>query len=381
MRTSSTIMTRRQRAPWRRGTPWYVGSLLAIFTIAGCDSVPPVATFEPTTDPGQLFMSLRLNHRAINLSTVSPYDTFQLVATPRNGLGEPISGLPAPTFRSNDTTRVWVTEDGKLEARQAGSRIQIIAEILTEDNIRRADTAYVTVTTDPSPPKLATFSIQPESPAAAVWPLVANSSFLGATILRQAGIDYTAVLPLRILDENGDPIVGLQIELESLDPEVIGVNNIAGSITGPFSPGEARIVARTMAYGVEKADTATYKATLAAYHVVLHQLDLFTNKVTFGPTDVIIRQNGYVFWANFVAGTPMDITFDDPTNVADMPEVCAAWGGSLCGSGNIPAFESDMFSIGTLVGRRFPVPGTYEYKSELTGYRGRIIVVAEDSPS
>src|SRR5690606_7757607 len=96
--------------------------LAVALALLGCEDVPKVATFEPITDPRELFASVTFEHRAINLSTAAPYDTFRLTVMPRNALGEPMSGLPAPTFESSDTTRVQVTPEGLLRARRATDR-------------------------------------------------------------------------------------------------------------------------------------------------------------------------------------------------------------------------------------------------------------------
>src|SRR5260221_14173929 len=70
-------------------------------SLARCSSIEPVApAAPPITDPTQLYMRLTLDDRAVNLSTVPPYDTLQLTATPRDALATPLLNLPTPMFTS-----------------------------------------------------------------------------------------------------------------------------------------------------------------------------------------------------------------------------------------------------------------------------------------
>src|SRR6188472_1020921 len=136
--------------------------LLLGLALAGCSGLEPVPTYEPVTDPAQLYMRLVLSHRAINLSTVAPANTLQLTATPLDASGQPMAGLPVPSFRSSDTTSVWVTPEGLLQARGPATGVTVIADLVAPGNIRHADTAMVNVnaTTDP-PPVLASLVLDP----------------------------------------------------------------------------------------------------------------------------------------------------------------------------------------------------------------------------
>lgn len=355
---------------------WLIGA--GLWT--GCDSWRPPATFEATTDPAKLFMALTLDHRAVNLSTVAPYDTVRLRATPRDGLGEAMTGLPEAAFRSLDTAAVWVTTDGLLQARRPATGVQVIAEIVAEGNVRHADTAFVNVIADADPPKLATFSIKPQQPDDAVWAVLPRYGVVGQLLLEQiAGIRVWPVLTLRALDDNGDPVKGLEIEYWSLDPKIAEIDRRSGAVTKVHAPGEVGIVARTMAYGAHRADTAYFTVTLPFVHGI--QINDWTDgKLVMTPSEVMIRPGGYVIWVNF-SWTPVDITFDDPTNVEGLAEVCAILGGAFCDGGDIAPFDGSTNELMDAVrGRRFPVPGSYRFSSSLTGLSGRVIV-AEDPTS
>lgn len=361
-------------------------ALVGILGLVGCDSVPEISTFEPITDPAKLFMSVTLEHRAINLSTAAPYDTFRLKAVPRNGLGEPISNLPAPTYTSKDTTRVWVSPDGLLQARGPATDVMVIAELVTDENIRHADTAYVNVTNAPNPPQLAELYIDTAPSDKLVLPMMSEAGVFAAYLLAWlygVNLELLAQLDLpskvRAVDSAGNPIPDLAIEYESLNPQIADVDRWSGTAS-PWREGSTRIVVRTVAYGVVKADTAEVVVTLPNINGVIFHQDEAGNVF---PTvnEVIVKTNGMVFWTN-MANTRTEIVFDDPENVIAMSEYCSALGGEHCIDGNIPTFghegegEPDIFTdLPHLVrGRRFPVPGVYTYRATATGHTGRVVV-------
>lgn len=380
----------RRGCPARRAVrvPVGLGSYCAavVLVLTACDDVPSVAAFEPTTDPARLFVAVTLDHSAVNLSTYAPYDTIRLTATPRNALGEPLSGLPAPTFYSSDTLRVTVTPDGFVRARQPVKNVQVIAEIVDENNVRHADTAYVNVTSLESPPLPVKLEVTRER---VDWPIMElraegfGTYFVGWYITG-GGADPSGGRPIvRVYDERGDTIPGLAIELQSLDEQIIQMmrgdaSSYYYSATGRFGP--VRIVGRTMAYGVALADTAEFVVTAPSVNEVIIN-EGPGGELRLWPHEVVISPNGYVFWTNRTE-TPVDITFDDPTHVAEISWACELFGGIMCGGGNIPPFDLSTGLVVTpllppfaTVGRQFLAPGVYTYRSTLTGHVGRVVVI------
>jgi hypothetical protein len=357
---------------------------LALFACGGFDT-PTI--YEPITDPAQLYVDLKLNERAINLATAAPYNTIQLTATPRNGLGEPMTGLPAPTFRSTQPLRVRVSHDGLVEALQTGTGILVIAELAVEGNVRHADTARVNVIVNATPPVLGGFEIDPVPPDSAVWPMIPAVNYgLHQFLLISAGVSTNPGLTARAVDPAGNPITGLQIEVQSLDPAVASWNADVEFVS-VFRLGPARMVARTFAYGVTRADTVTFAVKLPMYQTVeLRAAGSIAGAVT--PSEVPVRTGGWVFWQN-MSGQPMDVTFDDATNIREATTICDALESAFapfvvqvygstefpCDAGNIPAFsDTAAFNQLNFRVRQFPVPGVYPYHNTLTGASGRIIV-------
>src|SRR5881394_859856 len=129
--------------------------------MAGCGGVDPVASYAgPVTDPTLLYTSLTVDHPAITMSTVAPYDALQLTATPRDALGNPMTGLPAPMYLSSDTTKVRVSADGMVTAVGTVIGVRVIATLVAGP-VSHVDTALIDVTNTATPPKLASLSIQP----------------------------------------------------------------------------------------------------------------------------------------------------------------------------------------------------------------------------
>lgn len=346
--------------------------LLGLVALGGCQGIEPVTRFESITDPGQLFMAITLDRHAINLSTVPPWDTIRVTTTPLDASGKPLDGLPAPTYRSSDTTAVAVSADGLLRARRGGRGILVVAEIAQEGNVRHADTAIVNVTTNANPPVLASLSIHPVQPDSAVWAIMPPTGYGGALILALvAGINVVPTLTPRALDVGGASISGLVIDYRSLDPAVVQFNK---SAPVPLRPGQARIVASTTAYGMTAADTVAFTVTPPVVQGVVSAPD---GGGAFTPSEVTLRPGGYVFWLNMTSA-PVDVTFDDPSAVGEVAPLCDRLGVQFCGGGNIPAFwdgEHGTFGDGESVrARQFPLPGTYTYRNTLTGATGKIVV-------
>ena len=78
----------------------YASRALALRALAACAQDPAAPALQ--SDPAKIFWSVTLDQRAITLSTVPPYDTLRITATPRNALGAPIAGAPAVVYTSTD---------------------------------------------------------------------------------------------------------------------------------------------------------------------------------------------------------------------------------------------------------------------------------------
>src|SRR6185312_3379510 len=101
---------------------------------------------------------------------------------------------------------------------------------------RNADTTVVRAVDLPQPPQLATLSIHPVAPDSAVWPM--GTSAVEAFFALALSGYIPNRLVTRALDANGDPIDGLAIEYESLDPTIARIFDFQSGFTTAFRPGQ-----------------------------------------------------------------------------------------------------------------------------------------------
>lgn len=337
-----------------------VAVLVPMLGALGCAGDATVAP-PPVTDPQHMYWSLTLDHRAVTMSTVAPYDTIQLTATPRNVEGTPLTGLPAATFTSLDLDRIQVTADGLVQAIGTGTAIPVVAT-MTVGNLKHADTVLINVTDAAPPPVLARFSIHPDTTDTVTTPTGQWTS-----------------LPAVALAADSTPIDGLAVDYASLDPTVAAIDRTSGTFL-PVRPGHTAIVATATAYGVTKADTlpVTVGYPVAALIINVTPRHLASGQTVngFDPADLTVGTGAIIFFFNSTPDST-DITFDDPSNVAQDDRDCAFLP-VLCGAGSIAAFAKDPnddVGFSAVRARSFPVAGTYTYHSTIFGTTGRIVVV------
>ncbi|HEU6449805.1 MAG TPA: hypothetical protein VFT57_00195 [Gemmatimonadaceae bacterium] len=333
---------------------------------SGCASDAAVAP-PPRADDPQMYWSLTLDHHAVTLSTVAPYDTIRLTATPRTADGTTLTDAPAPTFESLDLDRMVVSADGLVRAIKTGDRVPVVAA-LTVGDLSHVDTAYVNITDIATPPTLATLSIHPDPGDSAKLAMNTTKFF----VPKARAADSTL-------------IDGLAIDYQSLDPTVAVVDRAWG-LMWTVRPGHVKVVAAATAYGVTRADTVQYTVGYPINLWVTVQQRTTTDGRTinvFVPDHVEIGPGGGVVIVNST-GKATDVTFDDPTNVIQTDLYCgvpydtyAPW---LCAAGNIDAFTADSTSdLSAWRARTFPVPGTYNFRSTIFGTTGTIVVVDEST--
>jgi hypothetical protein len=396
--------------PGLRQTRTGLGVVLALVAggLGGCSSIEPVPPQKaPITDPTQLYMSLTLDHPAVTMDTAAGYNTLQLVATPRDAQGTPMPDLPAPTFTSSDTTKVKVTPEGLVTAVATGSGITVTAS-LTVGPVTHLDSALVDVTSLATPPVLASLSIHPVPPDSAIWPVdqaIPDFTITPSVMLFLAGAgDYDPAfasyfltigdvrfLVSRAVDAGGAPIAGLRVAYTSLDPTVATVQRSSGGVAS-LRPGQVRLVAQTMAYGVAKADTLLVTVTLPFTDQMVAKTGP-SGAVVFEPNEVRIAPSGYVGWFIGPGETmdTVDVVFDDPTPVGAPPaalcdviinNIFPLFASNFCDPGNALVVKgafgeplTDMLASMQL--RQFPTPGVYPFHSVRTGATGRVIVTTD----
>jgi len=336
--------------------------VLAGLGMAACGGDPAV-TPPPQNNPETMFWQLTLNVRAATMSTAAPYDTLQLVATPRTASGTPITDLARPTFTSLDIDRAQVDTNGLVHVIGTGDQVLIVAS-LEDHNLMHADTLVLNITNETSPPTMASFTIHPAP---------GDSAKVGST--------STATVTARAYAADSTPIQDVSTYFSVSDPTTATIDRSAGIVT-PVRPGHVTVYASTRTYGVTKVDTLPYTIGQPVLAFIIITPQVQSNGQTIPlltPDSAVLGPGAQVVFFNQL-GSPMDITFDDPTNVASDFFFCLI-APADCGSGNIAPWAydpNDQSGYSAWRVRDFPVPGTYRFHSALFGTTG-IIVIADES--
>lgn len=377
---------------------WHFATLLSLPLMAACQgdqlSRPRVL------DPAEAFWALRLDHRAVTLSTTSPYDTLTITATPQNVQGTPLLELPAPQYQSTDLEKVGVTAAGVLVAvAPTVAPVQVIAT-LTDGNLKHQDTVFVMVDPVSVPPRLASLSIHPIPP---------DTAKVGATAGKGDVTNFPKILPVQAIDSNGGLMPNVLVAFWSSDPETAIMINAwsgnprnlpPGTVEG-LRPGTVTLYASATAFGITKVDTLPFRIGYPVFsQVSVNPVDSNSGRSFFDPPDIKVGAGALVSFLGIEGIDPTDVTFAD----ADLPNAAQAastWSefnnpyGSgfgtfsvafFCsflpefdcggGSGLVTAKGPDAFAAPAVL-RVFPIPGTYEYRSIRQGTSGRIVVVSE----
>jgi plastocyanin len=242
-----------------------------------------------------------------------------------------------------------------------GDGIGVVA-FLRQGNLTHADTVMINVTDAAAPPMLAGLTIHPDASDSA-----------------KTAMEVPKALGARAIDSSGAPMTGLSVYYTSLDYTTATIDRATGFLT-PIRPGHVTIVATASAYGVTKADTLPF--TIGFPVTLFVTISAHTNASGqvvngFTPEEVILGPGAIVIFVN-ATGAPTDVTFDDPTNVAQGDPYCSFF--PPCEAGNIEAWArdpADPYGTSASRVRRFPVPGTYHYHSTIFGTTAAIVIADE----
>jgi hypothetical protein len=313
------------------------GTLLSLAALASCHGVDAVAT----NSDGTLFWALRMNIPAATMDTGS---TLQLSAVALYSSGDTIrSGIPAPTFRSLDPTRVTVSPTGVITAiKPTSTPIGVVASV-TADNLTNADTTLVAVTLDHN--TVDSIAITTTSGSVErdgkTWTIpVGETVILGATAQGPGGT-----------------VSGVSVKYQSLD-DIIGI--VRGTQLTANARGTTQVVAMTTSYGVALTDTIT----IVVSNPMTGRFSVNPTASRFGlpvlsPTLIIIGEGGIITWRYASRTGTESVTFlNDVDKIPD---------------GDIPSLPPSPGSVT----RQFPTVGSYKFQIA-AGDTARVIVIPND---
>ena len=275
----------------------------------------------------------------------------------------------------------------RSHAVKTGTPVQVeVAQ--TIGNVTLRDTVMISVTATPASAPLAslTLHVLPGDSGIVNQKL---SSVPGATTLYGALTgDPTAknltppnrTLSATLLNQNGLPILNVLVRYWSSNAGIADVSShVSGTapmVTG-FTRGQVMLHADATVYGVTRSDSILVTVIPPTYDRVNIRSKIVEGRPTpllsFDAGTVTIVPGGTVEWVNPAGQAPIDVVFDDSTNVT---------------GGNIPpfAYDSAAVSVPPFTSckqvcnasgnrrRKFPVVGTYHYHSELFSTGGIVIV-------
>lgn len=381
---------------WRRMTRGSVAILLGASLACGSDTTGTAPL------PGsQLYMQLTLNHHAITLATVAPYDTITLIATPRNADGAPLPATARPTFATSDTS-ITIDSTGLVRVFAAATKTGIVVTArLTVRGVTLVDTAYVNVIQQSSAAAV------PVMTALQLRPVAGDSAIRAGIISTEDPVTQTFAFPF-VTTATGDSIPNTVVRFASSNPLVAVFQSPTIGTVSAVSIGRVLLTAEATVYGRRTVDSLWYTVGWPTAAVVKYgsylansSLPVLPNTFQLGDS-VVVGQGGKVFWVNHTeesADNLLDVVFDDPTAAGATPDssyLASPFYGIYSlppdVGGNIPAFATlpptvffdpnEPFWIDTATNirvRTFPRVGVYHWHSLHQKINGTVTVKSNSS--
>lgn len=258
-----------------------------VFSVGACNGPDsPASVFK--APPADMLWSL---HATVPATTIAVGGTQQLGATASLSDGTTASSTPTVTYVSTDPTRVQVTSSGLVTGLGVTATAVPVIESVVTPGLTLVDTTFVGVTATAHPLKLFTLHPQPGDS-------------------NRVTMQNSRLIPLTATDLSDAPVAGLAVKYTSLNPSIfyISGNYVVGSMVGT-----AKLIASTLAYGVQWTDTVDF----AVSNPLLGYLYCYTNTAggcTFYTSLTVIGVGGEIDFTNFSAG-PMTLTFNDPSTI------------------------------------------------------------------
>jgi len=365
---------KRSKLTTRLCSSWLHPALMTLCTLtaSGCKlSDPGLSAYLP---PDRFFAALTLEHHAINLSIVPPYDTITLDATPLMGDGSVVPG--ELTYRVSDPS-LSIT-GGVLKAESPVARA-VVYVTLTHGTTTRTDSAVVSVTTG-APNRLRDFGLR----------LPAGDS--AKTDVGPSG--KTKFIPLLRESESGANLSTLLVHLTSSDTTVATITQWDNSVRiQAMRPGRVVLYATTVAFGTAWRDSLVFTSgwPLWAWQPMLERFTAgsLTKKLDFAFQDITVGVGACVTWQNLSEAIDLDVQFDDSVHVGAPSghSTCAQLTMDPSGGGNIAPFRAIPYDgvpehylisyFSRMASRVFSVPGVFPYRSTLHGTGGIVRVCDE----
>jgi hypothetical protein len=332
----------------------------------------------------QAYWTLQLNYRAVNMSTVVPFDTVRLTASATNVAGAPLAAHGRVTYRTLDSA-VSVDSTGLVTARSvtdSGAWARVIASLQDPvANLTHVDTAFIRVTDTVPHIPLDTFSLRPTPNDSAKRSVDDDNGF---------GAPRNFAWPVHAADRVGHILCDtttcpLLVDYRSANPLIANIDRATGQVTA-VEIGHTFLTASTWAYGVVMRDSILFIiGHKISYNISIGLSDQSGDTTaTFGAPPKVTLGVGAVVtflcapFSTPACAQPVDVAFDHQTGIDTASAHLGSFALPISGSGNIPTFGGDPNIIQDLRARRFKAPGTYRFYSTLFPSDTLAIVIASD---
>lgn len=335
--------------------------LLPILVSAITACTADVAPDRHMQDEDDLMWTIKLNHRAINLTTTPPYDTVTLNVAAYNMHGIELQGVKDVSIEVL-SENIVIHPNNVLQAlkQTTASGVLVLAKV-THNGVTLEDTARVVATTATNPPQLV--SLNPQ--------LGDEREYV--TALHMYDVQESAILP-NIIGSGGSSIpraiLHYRPRLENGLSIVFEYSWDGGSF-GAMLPGLYKVDIDGFIYGKKVTDSISIKVLdrRITMHKVLKGLGI--------PRESFISVGGGVYWFNHTDDS-LDIVFDDPSSASSACCTLIAFMLNRSESGNVAPFLRDMslplkgpcsficldrIAPDVIQGRSFHEPGRYKYHS------------------
>lgn len=316
------------------------------------ETAPP-----PQSDASKLYFRIEVNHHAVTLGSMPPYDTLQLRITPYAADGSVLATSEKPVFILSDSGTIRITPDGLLRAAATSGAAEVDAS-LTINGVTYRDTVNVTIFPSTVLPKVATAMI--------VRPL--DSA--------KRAFSYSYTLGTEVRDSAGAVVAGIPVRMWVHDSVYFKFERRRSRLMAKPVPGTAWVHASSTVFGREIRDSLAWTTG----HVLAGAATLnafFQGRYAAGEGTMSIGVGGVVTFGSFAKDTLLDVVFDDPGRAMRAPASPDSVGGNIAPftGGEI---KISFFSLPISRARMFSKPGVVKFWSTRhPNYKGIITVVDE----
>lgn len=336
----------------------------------------------PALAPGELLRSVKVEYNAYNIAFEDLYDTVTLKVSGISGTNERMDHVVTYTY---DPKYLTINDQGLMKALATVSNTKVVAS-MTYRGATRSDTAIVSIFPTHKLMERVGLELNPGDSAKTAVPLASARLMKSLRLIR--------------LDLNSENVSNLSVHVNSSDTAIARIAQAGNNLTvTALRPGTVKLTVSTYAFGRGFSEELPFTIGWP----LGWDIGMYTKYVTGSKEPILELRNGIVVvgvgacvsWYNASKELDVDIVFDQPDFAlpADSaPAISLASckyngqyeisstvykGGNIAPWRMIDTSDFDVSLPSRSRSRVFNTAGIYTYRSELSGFRGKIIVCDE----